>query len=106
MPFARGASPVISRCIIAGLWILLPMRDGCGSCILPLIFEDHVYYFPRAEDEAVRHFAIPFLKLMFAHANFEGVFRDLQNVVAEDETFSANRKTAGSRKIGQKRCCS
>jgi hypothetical protein len=53
-----------------------------------VMFENHVHLFPRAEDEAVRHFAIPFLKLMFAHANFEGVFRDLQNVAANDETFS------------------
>jgi hypothetical protein len=58
----------------------------------PVIFEDHVHYFPQAESEAVQHFAIPFLKLMFAHANFEGVFRDLQNVVAKDETFSDKRK--------------
>jgi hypothetical protein len=55
-----------------------------------VMFEDHVHLFPRAEDESVRHFAIPFLKLMFAHANFEGVFRDLQNVVAKDDTFSEN----------------
>lgn len=49
-----------------------------------------MHLFPRAED--VPHFAAPFLKLMFAHANFEGLFRDLQNVVAEDETFAEKWK--------------
>jgi hypothetical protein len=49
----------------------------------PIIFENHVHYFPQADNEAVQHFAIPFLKLMFAHANFERVFGDLQYVVAK-----------------------
>jgi hypothetical protein len=55
-------------------------------------FEDDVHYFPQADDEAMRRFAVPFLKMMFAHANFEGVFRDLLNAVARDKTFSAKRK--------------
>ena len=56
------------------------------------MFEDHVHLFPRAEDEAVRHFAVPFLQLMFAHANFEAVFRDLKNVLAKDEKFSEKHR--------------
>jgi hypothetical protein len=55
-------------------------------------FEDDVHYFPQADDEAMRRFAVPFLKMMFVHANFEGVFRDLLNAVARDKTFSAKRK--------------
>jgi hypothetical protein len=56
------------------------------------MFEHHVHLFPDADDNALRDFAVPFLKLMFAHANFEGVFRDLQNVVAGNETFSDNNR--------------
>ena len=59
-------------------------------------------FFPRAEN--VQHFATPFLKLMFAHANFEGVFREMQNVVANDEAFSKTGRTAGSQRTGQKKC--
>jgi hypothetical protein len=60
------------------------------------MFEDHEHLFPRAEN--VPYFAIPFLKLMFAHANFEGVFRDLQNVVANDETFSENNRWSAKKR--------
>jgi hypothetical protein len=67
------------------------------------MFEDHVHYFPQADDEAVRHFAIPFLKLMFAHANFEAVFRDLQNVVANNETFSAKNRWIAKDRSGRMR---
>ena len=60
------------------------------------MFEDHEHLFPRAEN--VPHFAIPFLKLMFAHANFEAVFRDLQNVVAKDEAFSENNRWSAKKR--------
>src|SRR4030095_9235127 len=64
--------------------------SASGNVVSSAMFEDHEHLFPRAED--VPHLAIPFLKLMFAHANFEEVFRDLQNIVAKDETFSESGK--------------
>jgi len=54
------------------------------------MFEDHEHIFPRAEE--VPHLAVPFLKLMFAHANFEEVFRDMQNIVANDEMFAEKNR--------------
>jgi hypothetical protein len=54
------------------------------------MFADHDHLFPRAEQ--VPHLAVPFLKLMFAHANFEEAFRDMQNVLAEDEMFAEKNR--------------
>ena len=60
------------------------------------MFADHDHLFPRAEQ--VPHLAVPFLKLMFAHANFEEAVRDMQNIVAEDEMFAEqNRWSAKER---------
>jgi hypothetical protein len=68
------------------------------------MFEPHEHLFPKADDPAVRPFAVPFLELMFAHANFEEVFRDLQNVVTKDDTYSrTNRWTAKKRPAEMRR---
>jgi hypothetical protein len=92
MPFARGCvagdqSAALSRAcgFCSRYW-----KDARRNVVCSVMFEDHEHLFPRAEN--VPHFAIPFLKLMFAHANFEEVFRDMQKVVANDETFSENGK--------------
>lgn len=56
--------------------------------------DPHHHYFPEAGDPAIAPFATVFLRVMFAHAEFEARARELQAIVAGGQLAGPPRKAS------------
>src|ERR1700730_1230361 len=61
-----------------------------------MVLESHVHYFPSAYTPELQPFATAFVNLMFAHAQFERQFRELQSAITNDPTFGEQAKNQWS----------
>jgi hypothetical protein len=69
------------------------------------MLDPHHHYFPEANDPAIAPFATAFLRMMFAHAEFEARSRELQRIAGDEpkKPWTARERPKLMRKLIQKR---